>query len=161
MNEKIFRRRSRMLRMLAMGNSLNVVVETLSKDFECSVDRIYYDHANMRDWVQAIEQNKQLTTILKARLELLNREAMALMMQATGEAAKDKFVKIGAINTALKITVEEFRIAQELGLVERKPLEVNQHLSVVTPFEADPMLRAALLSSAAKQRTEKEERTAK
>ena len=148
--------------MLAMSTSLNVVVETLSKEFNVAPAAIYHDYANMHVWTNVVEQDKQLTSIFRARLELLNREAMALAMENKGGQlnAKDKFVKIGAINTALKVTDREISLAQELGLVERKPLELDQKMSVATPFEADPMLREALLASAAKQKIEKVERDA-
>jgi len=148
--------------MLAMNTSLNVVVETLSKEFNVTPQTIYLDHANMHVWAHVVEQDKQLTIIFRARLGLLSREALAMAMENKGGQlnAKDKFVKIGAINTALKVTDREISLAQELGLVERKPLELDQKLSVATPFEADPMLREALLASAAKQKVEKVERDA-
>jgi biotin operon repressor len=109
MKEIVFRRRLRMLRFLAMSTPLNIVVETLSKDFGCSKKTVYNDSGNMRKWAIGIEQNKQLVHALKARLELLNREALTLVMDAC-TATKDKFFKIGALNMALKITVEQFHI---------------------------------------------------
>ena len=51
---------------------------------------------------------------------------------------KDKFVKIGAINSALKVTDREISLAQELGLIERKPLEVestNRNLTVIRMWQ--------------------------
>ncbi len=92
--------------MLAMNTSLNVIVETLSKEFNVTPAAIYHDHANMHVWAHGVEQDKQLTSIFRARLELLNREAMALAMENKGGQlnTKDKFVKIGAINTTLKVT---------------------------------------------------------
>jgi hypothetical protein len=94
----------------------------------------------MKTWANAIEQNKQLTTILRARLELLNKEAMIVMLEATGAAVKDKWVKIGAINTALKITVEQIKLSQELGLIERKPVEIkstNRNLTIIRMWQPD------------------------
>jgi predicted nucleic acid-binding protein len=161
LKDVLFRRRLRMARLLAMNTSLNVVVETLSKEFNVTTKAIYKDHVNMDVWSHAIEQDKQLTAILRARLGLLSREALTLAMENKGQlTVKDKFVKIGAINTALKVTDREIQYAQELGLIERKPLEINEKLSVVTPFEADPMLREALLDSIVKQKAEKAERDA-
>jgi hypothetical protein len=126
--------------MLAMNNSLNVIVETLSKEFNVTPAAIYHDHANMNVWSHVVEQDKQLTIILRARLELLSREAMALVMENKGGQlnAKDKFVKIGAINSALKVTDREISLAQELGLIERKPLEVestNRNLTVIRMWQ--------------------------
>ena len=125
--------------MLAMNNSLHVVVETLSKEFDVTPQAIYHDHANMHVWSHEIEQDKQLTAILRARLGLLSREALALAMETKKDQnVKDKFVKIGAINSALKVTDREISLAQELGLVERKPLEVestNRNLTVIRMWQ--------------------------
>jgi hypothetical protein len=75
---------------------------------------------------------------LRARLGLLSREALALAMENKGQNVKDKFVKIGAINSALKVTDREIQYAQELGLIERKPLEVesiNRNLVVIRMWQ--------------------------
>ena len=147
--------------MLAMNTSLHVIAETLSKEFNVAPAAIYHDYAKMHVWDHVVEQDKQLTSIFRARLGLLSREALALAMENKGQLnARDKFVKIGAINTALKVTDREISLSQELGLVGRKPLELDEKLVVVTPFEADPMLREALLASAAKQKIEKVQRDA-
>ncbi len=139
LKEVLFRRRLRMSRMLAMNNSLHVVVETLSKEFNVTPQAIYHDHANMHVWSHEIEQDKQLTAILRARLGLLSREALSLAMETTKNPnVRDKFVKIGAINSALKVTDREISLAQELGLVERKPLEVestNRNLTVIRMWQ--------------------------
>ena len=113
----------------------------------------------MRTWLHTIKEDEQLCGILRERLDLLSREALDLMLD--WENGKDltvaeKFVKIGALNSALKVTVEQIKLAQELGLIEYKPVEINQNLSMTTPFEADPVLRQALLKSIADQRAEKE-----
>ena len=129
--------------MLAMNISLHVVVETLSKEFGVSPRAIYKDHECMHVWSHAIEQDKQLTGILRARLRLLSNEALVLAMEGKESnlkplTVKDKFVKIGAINSALKVTDREISLAQELGLVERKPLEVestNRNLTVIRMWQ--------------------------
>lgn len=138
MNETLFRRRLRMARLLAMHTSLHVVVETLSKEFGVTPRAIYKDHECMHVWSHAIEQDKQLTAIFRARLGLLSREALAMAMENKGQNVKDKFVKIGAINSALKVTDREISLAQELGLIERKPLEVestNRNLTVIRMWQ--------------------------
>jgi len=141
LKEILFRRRLRMARLLAMHTSLHVVVETLSKEFGVSPQAIYKDHECMHVWSHAIEQDKQLTGIFRARLGLLSREALAMAMEnKKDQNVKDKFVKIGAINSALKVTDREISLAQELGLIERKPLEVeskNRNLTVIRMWQPD------------------------
>ncbi len=133
MKADLFKRRQRMVRLIAVGNSLSAVVQTLASEFKCSERAIYKDYEQMDTWAHSIEQDKQLTTILRARLDYLNREAMGLLSdgEKKPQTVKDKFVKIGALNTALKITVEQIKLGQELGLVERKPevvVNVNHNL---------------------------------
>ena len=111
--------------MLAMGNSPSVVIKTLSKENDCTPQKIYHDYANMHVWAHVVDQNKLLTSILRARLDHINSEALALKMENTGTQlnSKDRFVKLDAVKSALKGMVEQIRLVQ--GLVERKPLEVE------------------------------------
>ena len=44
LGDELFRRRQRMLRLLAIGNGLKVVVETISKEFNVPKKTIYSDH---------------------------------------------------------------------------------------------------------------------
>ena len=159
MREALFRRRQRMVRLIAMGNGLSAVVSALSSEFKCSTKAIYKDYEKMATWAHAIEQDKQLTTILRARLDFLNREAMGLLTEGTDNkplSVKDKFVKIGALNTSLKITVEQIKLAQELGLVERKPEVIQSAVSLAMPFEASPEIKDAYAKFAEAQRAEKD-----
>ncbi len=149
--------------MLAMGYSLKVIVETLSKEYNCLPETIYHDYSSMHVWVHVVEPDKQLTSILRARLNQINDEALALRMENDGEQklnTKDKIAKICALKSALKGMVEQVRLTQELRLEKCKRLEISEKLSAVTPFEADPMLKEALLASVAKQKIEKVERDA-
>ena len=98
-----------MLRLLAMGNGLNAVIQTLSKEFNCEEWVIYKDHKRMRTWVHSIKQDEALCGILREKLDLLSREAMNLMLDWDDKrklTIAENFVKIGALNSALKITVE-------------------------------------------------------
>jgi hypothetical protein len=151
-----------MVRLIAVGNNLSAVVQSLASEFKCSERAIYKDYEQMDTWAHAIEQDKQLTTILRARLDYLNREAMGLLTEDGDKkplSVKDKFVKIGALNTSLKITVEQIRLAQELGLVERKPEVIQSAVSLVMPFEASPEIKAAYTKFAEEQRAEKDAAT--
>lgn len=161
MDRELFKRRLRMVRLLASGNSLHVVVETLSREFNCAAKVLYTDYERMGSWAPVVEQDKQLAAIIRGRLDLLCREAMDLMM-AGGEnsqlSVKEKLAKVGAINAVLKITMEQARLAQELGIIECKPLEVQETVvsGAATPFEADPILRQAIINSIEQQRAEKQ-----
>jgi NADPH-dependent glutamate synthase beta subunit-like oxidoreductase len=162
MDSELFKRRQRMLRLLSVGNSLNAVVQTLSAEFHVSEWVIYKDHKRMKTWVHNFEQDEALSSILRARLDYLNREAMGLLTEGDSNkplTAKDRFVKIGALNTALRITVEQIRLAQELGLVERKPEVIQSAISLNMPFEASPEIKAAYAKFAEAQRAEKDAAT--
>jgi hypothetical protein len=151
-----------MVRLIAVGNSLSAVVQTLASEFKCSERAIYKDYEQMNTWAHAIEQDKQLTTILRARLDYLNREAMGMLTESgDGKAlsTKDKFVKIGALNTALKITVEQIKVGQELGLIEKKPEVIQSAVSLAMPFEASPEIKSAYAKFAETQRAEKDATT--
>lgn len=162
MDSELFKRRQRMLRLLAVGFSLSAIVQTLSVEFHVSEWVIYKDHKRMKTWVHAFEQDEALASILRARLDFLNREAMGLITEYSDVKplnAKDKFVKIGALNTSLKITVEQIKLAQELGLVERKPEVIQSAVSLAMPFEASPEIKSAYAKFAEDQRAEKDATT--
>jgi hypothetical protein len=162
MNSELFKRRQRMLRLLAVGNSLSAIVQTLSAEFHVSEWVIYKDHKRMKTWVHAFEQDEALASILRARLDFLNREAMGLLTESDDKkplSAKDKFVKIGALNTALKITVEQIKVGQELGLIEKKPEVIQSAVSLSMPFEASPEIKTAYAKFAEEQRAEKDAAT--
>jgi NADPH-dependent glutamate synthase beta subunit-like oxidoreductase len=148
--------------LLAVGNSLSAIVQTLSAEFHVSEWVIYKDHKRMKTWVHAFEQDEALASILRARLDFLNREAMGLLTESDDKkplSAKDKFVKIGALNTALKITVEQIKVGQELGLIEKKPEVIQSAVSLSMPFEASPEIKTAYAKFAEEQRAEKDAAT--
>jgi hypothetical protein len=162
MDSELFKRRQRMLRLLAVGNSLSAIVQTLSAEFHVSEWVIYKDHKRMKTWVHTFEQDEVLASILRARLDFLNREAMGLLTEGDDKkplSVKDKFVKIGALNTALKITVEQIKVGQELGLIDRKPEVIQSAVSLAMPFEASPEIKAAYAKFAEAQRAEKDAAT--
>jgi len=144
LSEGLSRRRLKMLRMLARGSSPSVVVETLSKEYNCSTAAICSDYDRLHVWAHSVCKDM---------------ESLALITRNNGKqqlATEDKSVK----TEALKVTVEQIGLVQELGLLGRSGLKIKEKLSMVTPFEADPMLREVLLESIVKQKAEKVERDA-
>jgi hypothetical protein len=135
LNEVISRRRLKMLRLLARGYSASVVVEILSKEYNCSAAAICRDYNRVNDWANCVSKDMEFTSILRNISEKDNGKA-------------------------LKVTVQQIGLVQELGLLGRKSLKIKEKFPVATPFEADPVLREALLDSIAKQKAEKGERDA-
>ncbi len=123
MKADLIRRRRRMLTLLGLGNSLQVVVSAIAKEFNCKEVTVYADYERIPTWAPVVEQDQVLTALVKARLDYLSREAMNIMqgIENKGSTVKEKFIKLGAINSVLKITVEQIKLGQALGLIERKP----------------------------------------
>jgi hypothetical protein len=157
-----------MVAHLSMGNSLEATIEALSVEFKVSKPALYADYERMETWVHDIQADQVLCSKLKQRLEFLNRTAldMLLDLNSSGDgkkrqlSVKEQFVKIGAINTVLRVTQEQIKLGQELGLIERKPevIEINQtggqeiDLSKLSEEERKSILYAEELLS----RTEKD-----
>ncbi len=152
MKTKLYKRRRRMLVLLGLGNSKQAVVETLAKEEGCSEAAIYADYERMSTWVHAIEEDENLSSLLRARLEYVNREAVELLQSIKTDSSgiKEKFVKIGALNTVLKVTQEQIKLGQELGLIERKPVEVVTN-ALGMPWAADPKVMALVTAEHEKQ----------
>ncbi len=101
-----------MLTLLGLGNSLQVIVSALSKEFNCKEVTVYADYERISTWAPVVEQDQALTVLVKARLDYLNREAMDIMqsIENKGSTVKEKFIKLGAINSVLKITIEQIKL---------------------------------------------------
>lgn len=156
LDDVLFRRRQRMLRLLAVGNSLKVVVETISSEFNVPKKTVYSDHSRMNEWVHDLQQDKQLSSLVRERLDLLNRELLSLMLEidATGEkkaSIKERFLKVNAAIAALKVVQEQIKLGQNLGLIERKPEEVITYGSIGMPFACDPEIKKALVAESERQ----------
>lgn len=158
MRVDLIRRRRRMLTLLGLGNSLQAVVSALAKEFNRKEVTIYADYERISTWAPVVEQDEVLTALIKARLDYLNREALEMMqnIENKGSTVKEKLIKLGAINSVLKITVEQIKLGQELGLIERKPDVIQSAVSISMPFEAAPEIKAAYAKLAEEQRAEKE-----
>ncbi len=155
----MLKRRQRMLRLLAIGNGLKVVVETISSEFNVPKKTVYSDYYNMADWVRVLQQDKQLSALVRERLDLLNREMFGLMLEidAIGEkkaSIKERYLKVNAAIAALKVVQEQIKLGQNLGLIEQRPLEILQN-QIVMPFAVNPDVRRAWEAEAARQAAEK------
>jgi hypothetical protein len=146
-----------MLRLLAMGYAKDVVFERVAQEFGCKVWVVAKDYQRMPTWIHSIEQNEQLCHILRERLDLFNREAFGLMLDWDKKdlSVTEKFVKIAALNCALKITVEQIKLAQLLGLIECRAEVVENKVSLNMPFMAIPEIAAAYAQLAQVQAAEK------
>jgi len=159
----LIRRRRRMLTLLGLGNSLQAVVSALAEEFNCKEATLYADYERISTWAPVVEQDQALTAMIKARLDYLNREALEIMqsIQNNGSTVKEKLIKIGAINAALKITAEQIKLGQELGLIEKKTMEIISNFHPIEmPFTCDPDIKRLLLERAEEQRAEKARREA-
>jgi hypothetical protein len=147
-----------MLTLLGLGNGLQAVVTALAREFNCKEVTLYADYERISTWAPVVEQDEALTAMIKARLNYLNREAIEIMqnIENKGSTDKQKFIKLGAINSVLKITVEQIKLGQELGLIERKPEVFQSAVSISMPFMASPEIKASYDKLAELQRAEKE-----
>jgi hypothetical protein len=158
MNANLIRRRRRMLTLLGLGNSLQSVVSAISKEFNCKEAALYADYERISTWAPVIEQDENLTALVKARMDYLNREAIDMMQCIENRAStvNEKLLKLGAINSVLKITIEQIKLGQTLGLIERKPEILQPPLVLSMPFMMNPDIKAAWDKSNAEQKAQKE-----
>ena len=93
----------------------------------------------MNEWVHVLQQDKQLCSLVRERLDLLNRELLGMMLEieSVGEkkaSVKERFLKVNAAIAALKVVQEQIKLGQNLGLIERKPEEVITYGSIRCPL---------------------------
>jgi hypothetical protein len=153
-----------MLRLLAIGNSLKVVVETISKEYNVPKKTVYSDYYNMQKWAHILQQDKQLCSLVRERLDLLNRELLGMMLEieSIGEkkaSVKERFLKVNTAVAILKVVQEQIKLGQNLGLIEKKPEVIQSAVSLSMPFEASPEIRAAYTKFAEAQRADKDATT--
>ena len=101
MRERLFQRRLKMLRFLALGCDLHAVVKVLSREFGCSQAGVYKDYERMHRWYKNFLRDDALIIIVRMRLEILSQEAFKMVID---ESIKNPYAKISALNAALKIT---------------------------------------------------------
>ena len=148
-NEKLFRRRRDMLRLLSMGNSTLAVFSNLSEVYGVSKAAIRRDYNRMDTW---LPEFLVLQGVLVTRLDMINREAMDKMVNSKNES-----IGIRAGELALKATMSQSKLVMEYQNGRNKSFDPAS-LSITTPFEADPILRQALEFEIEKQKAEKEAR---
>jgi hypothetical protein len=150
-----------MLILLCLNNSLTTIADQLSKDFSCSRKAIFTDYERRKTWIPDVEAKEEYATLLQVRLDFLNREALSILTSIQENAdVKNKLLKIGAINTALRVTDEQFKLAVERGWIERQSIEAIQDKPSM-PFAGDPEIRRVLLERAEEQRKQKQLRDQK
>lgn len=161
MKDELFKRRQRMLRLLAVGTSPKVVVEILNKEFDVPKKTIYADYYKINDWAHIMQQDDQLSSILREHLDLLSRELLGVMLESgpfgdKKSCVKERVLKVNAANAALKVVQEQIKLGQNLGLIERKPEEALIYGAVGMPFACDPEIKKALIAETKRQAQQRE-----
>ena len=152
MDKALFERRVAHIRLLGATNNLQAIVRQLSQEFHCSEKAIYSDHYRIDKWESQVTYEVAIAAELKARYRLFSRRAMDLVLD---DAIQNPSVKIAAIHAGLAATRDQAKFSQDLGILKRAPIEI-QNLSVLPPCEADPVLKEAMMISLEKQRKEKQ-----
>ncbi len=157
-DRRLYERRLRTLQLLAIYNSIKTAVTIVAQEFHCSEWAVYKDISRMEKWVGSLRQDRAIAEKLQSRMEFYSGEAnMLVLNDKPGDqlSVRDKFVKIAALNVALRITVEQKKFAQELGWIQCKPIEFkisNDHM----PFEAVPEVAAVYQKMFEQQKAEKD-----
>ena len=153
--ERLLNRRRRMLTLLGLNNSISSVVDQLSRDFGVSKVAIYADYERRKDWIPVVEAMDDYATFMQARLDFLDREAITMITAIENSAdAKNKLVKIGAINTALRVTHEQITLAQERGYIEKRPIAILECPESL-PYERDSDIKKILLEEMERQKQQR------
>jgi hypothetical protein len=146
MNSRLYQRRYRMLKLIALGSSLPSVISAISQEFECSEKTVYKDYQTMDQWGKKLRQDKQLEYLLYARLDLLNRTATEIML-----SAKKYPDKVRAGTLVLKVTQEQKKLETILE-AQKAGSHTLKSLSTKMPFEDNPLIKQAYLEEERKQR---------
>jgi len=151
-DKDLLERRTKMLQQHLMGISLKLIIENLQGEFAVNADSLYRDWNRRDKWIPQVVQLNDPTLLHKcvegARSTL---PKTWLLLQNTD----NDFVKLGALKLIKDTNLEILEILQSVGVVEKKPQQVNL-LSLNLGFEADPDLKKALLEEAERQRKEHE-----
>ncbi len=162
MKQRIYERRKRTLHLLSICDSKTAAVQIVAREFNCPESTIWSEIRNMKNWSGALKYEEALAERIAARMEFLNTEANMLILDDKPKAQltpQDKFAKIGALNTSLRITVEEKRFGQELGWIERKPEQFDIKQSIELPFWSLPEITQSFAKELNAQKAERDART--
>ncbi|MDD4979577.1 MAG: hypothetical protein PHI29_13205 [Gallionella sp.] len=144
-----------MVTLLSLNNSLSAIAEQLSADFKCSKKAIYADYERRKEWIPEVEAMDFYATKMQARLDFLDREAVSMITSiANSDPVKNRFLKLGAINAAAKITHEQIALAQEQGYIEKRPIAIVE-CPTGLPFERDSDIKKILLAEMERQKEQR------
>ena len=152
MDRQLLERRTKMLQQHLMGIPLKLIVENLEKEFDATSKNLYHDWERRRHWIPQVVQLDDPTLLhgfLEGARSVLPKAW--LLLQDT----ENDFVKLGVLKLIKDTNIQVLEILQTVGVVEKKPEQVNL-LSLNLGFEADPDLKKALLEEAERQRKERE-----
>jgi hypothetical protein len=151
-DKQLLERRTKMLQQHLMGIPLKLIVENLEKELGATAKNLYHDWERRRQWIPQVVQLDDPTLLhgfLEGARSVLPKAW--LLLQDT----ENDFVKLGALKLIKDTNIQVLEILQSVGVVEKKPEQVNL-LSLNLGFEADPDLKKALLEEAERQRKERE-----
>jgi hypothetical protein len=151
-DKNLLERRTKMLQQHLMGVPLKLIVENLEEEFGAKAHRLYVDWGRRRKWIPQVVQLDDPTLLhmfLEGAKSVLPKTW--LLLQET----KNPLVKLGALKLIKDTNIQVLEILQSVGIVEKKPEQVNL-LSLNLGFEADPDLKKALLEEAERQKREHE-----
>lgn len=126
-NKELLERRTKMLRDKGRGVSLKVLVESLSKKYGIAEKTIYNDWAKRSEWAPQISQRSDPNMLDEqfAGLKQILAAAWALSISADNDSAK-----VGALRLAQDTHLKIIDLQQSLGIVEKKPIEMQQKIIV-------------------------------
>lgn len=151
MREQVEKRRRKLLLLLLLSSNVSSAIVAVSKEFGCNPEVLQRDYRNMDRWIDKIQQTKEKTHLLNAKLEFLARQSTEVILDCKN--TKDK---MEAIKSTAKITELEIGLLEKRGFLKTKGHEVNQTADLPLLFESNPEIMAAYRKSASNQKTEKE-----
>ena len=156
----VIKRRLELLKLESEGLCQAEIVKQLKNEMHCSERTVYNDFETRASWQPTLQSLAKPDHLL---LKIMNRYDHVYRLAAElFKASSNPLVKLGSLNTMLKATssmrdtvgVSNLWFAMNARLSEDKRLEVDEKVSLTTPFETNPELKEAWLESAAEQKIE-------
>ena len=107
-----------MITLVALGNSLSSVAASLSQEFGCSEEAIYHDYETLHIWGRKYLLDAKALPLILAKLDFLTRKLADIIME---EGRKGSALKIGAINSLLKVISQQVELTKAQGVFSDKP----------------------------------------
>ena len=146
MKPSLYERYLRIISMMAQGLKPTAIVKAIASEFKVSERTAWRYWSTRENWMPEIVRLEGKSEAVISELLAALQETRTLLFN-TYLDADNSAAKVGALKQIAQQVVQEIDIRQSLGLLPRKPIEIDQKTEVAGPptiiVQVDPLMEGS------------------